>query len=315
MTQQPEFGWLDGGLVPWESCTLHARSAGAFWGASVFEGIRVYKAADGVGGAFFRLGEHLARLRRSARCIGVAVPYSDADLTSACADLLYANGFTDDAHVVIAVYVGLSESLDPLEPDGPTGVHITAIATPPRSSDSGVEVCVSSWRRIHADAMPPMVKVGANYQNSRLAHHEALRNGYDTAIFLNDRGTLAEGPGSCLALVTEGHLISPPVTAGVLDGITLDTICSIAHTELGVATTRREIDRTELYSADEAFLVGTMHGLMPVVSADRIPIGTGEPGSLTRKLQDLYQQVARGHPGYQQWRTPLPDRTAPHPRA
>jgi branched-chain amino acid aminotransferase len=311
MTQRPEFGWLDGGLVPWESCTLHARSPGAFWGASVFEGIRVYKVADGAGSAFFRLREHLARLHRSARCTGLSVPYSDAELTTACADLLHANGLTDDAHVVIAVYAGLGESLDPLDPGGPAGVHITAIAAPPRPTEGGVAVCVSSWRRIRADALPPMVKVGANYQNSRLAHHEALRNGYDTALFLNDRGTLAEGPGSCLALVAGGQLISPPVTAGVLDGITLDAICHIAQAELGITTVRREIDRTELYGADEAFLAGTLHGLMPVVSADRIPVGTGEPGPLTRKLQDLYRQVARGHPGYQHWRTPLPARTAP----
>ncbi len=307
----PAYGWLDGELVPWNACVLHARSAGALWGATVFEGIRSYPCAEWQDCTLFRLDDHLARLRRSARGAGLSIGYSDAELAGACAQLLRANGFTGDAHLTVTVYAGLTDSLDPLEPDGPCGVHITAISTSSAASRAGVDVGVSSWRRISSDAMPPLVKAGGNYQNSRLAHAEARRNGYDTALLLNRGGTIAEGPGSCFAAVLGGELVTPPITAGVLDGITLNTVCELATSEFGIQVVRREVDRAELYGAQEAFLAGTMHGIMPILSVDRVPVGHGQPGPLTLKLASLYERVVHDHPGYAHWRTQLAELAPP----
>lgn len=305
----PTYGWLDGELVPWKACVLHARSAGALWGATVFEGIRSYPSARWQDCALFRLGDHLTRLRRSVRGAALSVGYNDAELAGACAQLLRANGFTGDAHLTVTVYAGLTDSLDPLDPEGPCGVYITAIAISSAARRAGVDVCVSSWRRISGDTMSPLMKAGGNYQNSRLAHHEARRNGYDTALLLNRSGTIAEGPGSCFAAVLGGELVSPPATA--LDGITLNTICELATSELGVPVTRREVDRAELYGAQEAFLAGTMHEVLPILSVDRVPVGEGKPGPLTLKLASLYEQVVRDHPGYAHWRTPLAELAPP----
>lgn len=308
----PAYGWLDGRLVPWDACVLHARSAGALWGATVFEGIRSYSSARRQDCALFRLDDHLTRLHRSARGAGLAVGYDDAELAGACAQLLRANGFTGDAHVTVTVYAGLSDTLDPMDPDAPCGVHITAVATPPSRRD-GVDVCVSSWRRISSDSMPPLVKAGGNYQNSRLAQSEAQRNGYDTALMANNRGTIAEGPGSCLAVLIDDELVSPPVTAGALDGITLDSICKLASGELGLPVVRREVDRAELYGVQEAFLSGTMHGVLPIRSVDRVPVGEGKPGPVAQRLADLYEQAVRDHPDYAHWRTPLAELAPPVP--
>ena len=167
----------------------------------------------------------------------------------------------------------------------------------------GVSACVASWRRIGDDTMPPRVKVGANYHNSRLAQEEAIRNGYDTSLILNQRGTLAEAPGSCLVMVREGRLVTPPGTSGVLEGITLATVEELAAQELGLTLERREIDRSELYVADEAFLCGTLVEIQPIVSVDGLEIGSGEPGELTRTLQRLYDRAVRGEPPYRRWAT------------
>jgi branched-chain amino acid aminotransferase len=139
--------------------------------------------------------------------------------------------------------------------------------------------------------MPPRIKTGANYHNSRLAQHEALRNGYDTTLLLNQRGTVAESPGACVVMVRDGRLVTPPGTSGVLEGITVATVGELAAEDLGVALERREIDRTELYVADEVFLCGTMAEVLPITSLDRLPIGSGQPGPLTRRVQELYQRA------------------------
>lgn len=302
----PPFAWLNGRTVPWNECVLHARAPGGFWGANVFEGIRGYWRADERQLYAFRVRDHLARLRRSMKCVRMNVAYSDDDLERACLDLLRANDFHTDVHVTVTGYFDLAESFDPMSYTEQAGVHITAVPAPSVAShaERGVDVCVSSWRRIGDDTMPPRIKTGANYHNSRLAHQEAVRNGFDTALFLNQRGTLAEGPGSCLVMVRDGELITPPGTSGVLEGITVASVAEIAERELAVPLRRREIDRTEMYVADEAFLCGTMHELMPIVSLDRIPIGDGRPGPLTRRIHQRYVQAVHNDPRYPDWTTP-----------
>lgn len=304
----PPFGWLDGSVVPWDRCVLHARTQGAFWGATVFEGLRAYRTGTDGGLSLFRVGDHLARLRRSTKCLRMTLPYSDDEITAACLELVRANDFSEDVHVTIAGYFGMGENFDPMCHTDEAGMHITAVPAPPSAGKrKGVSACVSSWRRIGDDTMPPRIKTGANYHNSRLAHHEALRDGYQAGLLLNQRGTVAEAPGSCLVMVRDGGLVTPPGTSGVLEGITLASVCELAA-ELDIPTERREIDRTELYVADEAFLCGTIAEIQPILSLDRLPLGDGTAGPITRRLQELYERAVRGHPDYRRWATPVPGR-------
>lgn len=306
MPSTPCYAWLDGEIVPWEHCVLHARTQGAFWGANVFEGLRAYWRPAHGPLAIFRLDDHLARLRRSMKFVRMEIAYSDADLREACVQVLRANAFQEHVHVVIVAYFGMGESFDPLHHTEESGVHITAVPMP--RSDRfrrGLAACVSSWRRIGDDTMPPRVKAGANYQNNRLAQQEAVRNGYDTSLILNQRGTLAEAPGSCVVMLRDGRLVTPPGSSGALESITVATVAEIVRRELGLAVEEREIDRTELHAADEVFLCGSLAEILPVVSIDRIPVGDGAPGPVTRRLQDLYDRATRSELEYGHWTTPV----------
>jgi branched-chain amino acid aminotransferase len=226
----------------------------------------------------------------------MTLKYPDEDLTNACSELLRANGFTCDVHIVIAACFGMGPNCDSMGLTDDVNIHITAIPMPrSRLSHEGAAVSVSSWRRISDDTMPPRIKVGANYHNSRLAQQEASRAGYDVALFLNQRGTVAEAPGSCIAVVHDGSIQTPPGTSGVLEGITLATVAEIAR-ELNVPFERREIDRTEMYLADEAFLCGTLAEIQPIVSVDRLAVGHGKVGPVTMKLQEAFERLVRTHP-------------------
>ncbi len=295
MTTNPEFSWFNGHVVAWEDCVLHGRSQAAFWGANVFEGVRAYWNQATGQLELFRLQDHLTRLRASMKCVGMQIDYSDAELTRATIDLLRANKVREDTHIVIVAYYDMGPNFDPMCHTEQTGVHITAVplGRSPQFA-TGASACISSWRRISDDAMPPRIKTGANYHNSRLAQHEATRNGYDTAFFLNQRGTVAEAPGSCVMMVRDGELCTPPGTSGVLEGITVQSVSHLARSELGIETIKREIDRTELYLADEVFIAGTLSEIRPITSVDRQIVGDGKPGSLTRNLQALYDCAARG---------------------
>ena len=301
----PTHAWLDGRVVRWDECVLHARSQGAFWGANVFEGLRAYRQADGRL-HLFRAQEHLDRLWRSMKSLHMTIPYSRDDLAAACAEVVAANGFTDDAHVCVVAYFGLGSDLEPMTYTEEAGVHITTTLQPRSPAyERGLAVGISSWRRISDDVMPPRIKTGANYHNSRLAAHEAFRNGYQGALILNTRGTVSEAPGSCVMMVRDGELVTPPGTSGVLEGITVDTVAELAAERLGLPLHRREVDRTELYVADELFLCGTKSEVVPVTSVDRITIGDGTRGPVTRALQDAYEDVVRGRAGHAGWLTPI----------
>lgn len=301
----PRFAWLDGRIVDWDQCVLHGRAQGAFWGANVFEGVRAYWCEPPGQLYLFRLADHLTRLFRSMKCIHMSVPYSVPDLTNACLQLLRANEFREDVHLVIVAYFGLGPTFDPLTYTDEAGVHITAVPWS-RSAGyhQGVSASVSSWRRISNDTMPPRIKTGANYHNSRLAQHEARRNGFDTTLILNQHGNVAEAPGACMMIVRDGRLITPPAASGALEGITVATVADLARSELSIAVDYRDIDRTELYVADEAFLCGTIAELLPITSIDRLPVGDGVPGAVTRALQQRYDQVVRAATSHPEWVTP-----------
>lgn len=303
----PDYAWQNGRLVRWDECVVHARSQGAFWGANVFEGVRAY-ADDGAMRAF-RLDDHLARLRRSMKSLHMGIANSDAELKRACLDLVRANDLTVDTHLCVVAYFDQGPNFDPLAYTTSTGVHITALPMPRSPKhEVGAAASIASWRRISDDSMPPRIKTGANYHNSRLAQHEAVRNGYDTTLLLNQRGTVAEAPGACVVMVRDGELVTPPGTSGVLEGITVDTVARLAEERLGLSLHRREIDRTELYVADEVFLCGTLAELLPITSVDRTPVGSGRRGPITALLQNHYDDVARGRSDHPEWSTLVPAR-------
>jgi branched-chain amino acid aminotransferase len=303
----PPYAWLDGRVVPFAECVIHARTQGAFWGANVFEGLRGYWLEREGQLSIFRLGDHLDRLRRSMKSVHMPGAFSDDEIKQACLDVLRVNGFREDVHLCVVAYFGFGPNLDPLCHTDDTGVHITAMpARRSRGYFEGLRTAISSWRRISDDSMPPRIKAGANYHNGRLAQHEAVRNGYDTTLLLNQRGTVSEAPGACVAMVQGDKLVTPPGTSGVLEGITLDTVEELAYEECGWSLERREIDRTELYVADEVFVCGTLAEIQPVVEIDGLPVGDGTPGRITRTLQRLYDTAARGETPYEKWSTLVP---------
>ena len=306
MQPTPKFAWFNGEVVSWDRCVLHVRSQAAFWGANVFEGVRAYWNDANVQLGLFRVQDHLTRLRASMKCVGMTTAWSDQELIAATQSLLRANEAREDTHIVIVAYFDMGPNFDSMCLIEETGVHITAVplARSPRF-ESGATACISSWRRISDDTMPPRIKTGANYQNSRLAQHEATRNGYDTAFLLNNRGTLAEAPGSCVMVVRDGELFTPPGTSSVLEGITVASVSQLARDAFEIETTKREIDRTELYLADEVFIAGTLSEIQPITSVDRRIVGNCAPGALTRKLQALYDQVARGGDLTRGWFLPV----------
>ncbi|HLJ08301.1 MAG TPA: aminotransferase class IV [Acidimicrobiia bacterium] len=302
----PPYAWMNGGIVAWDDCLLHGRSQGAFWGANVFEGVRGYWSPGTDQLRLFRLDDHLRRLRQSMRALRLAHRITDSELVDACCQLCRANEFREDIHLVIVAYFGRGTGWDTLGVTDDTGIHITALPRPRAPGYAGgLSVGIASWRRISDDTIPPRIKSGANYANSRLAHQEAVRHGYDTALILNRGGTVAESPGACVVMVREGAVVTSPATSGALEGITVATAAELARRHLGLTLTRREIDRTELYAADELFLCGTLAEIAPVTAVDGIPVGSGSPGPVTRKLQALYEHAVRHGAGYEGWLTPV----------
>ena len=205
------------------------------------------------------------------KTVRLDVPFTLREIGQGALDLLRANEFRQDVHFVPVAFFGMgAHNFNTLGPTVDNGVYITAVPwSQPQALWDGVSACVASWRRISDDTVPPRLKAGANYQNSRLAQTEATVDGYDTAIILNQRGTVAEGTGACLMMVRDGKLVTPPVTAGILESITRTTLMELAARELGAEVVEREVDRTELYVADEVFMCGSGFEALPITSVDR----------------------------------------------
>ncbi len=307
MPEHARYVWFDGAIVPWEEARVHVSTAAVLRGANVFEGVRAYWNADERELYIFRDAAHMARLWNSAKIMRMSPPWTQEELSEAEVAVLRANAFEGTVWFRLTLYVGEGE-----ERGGSDGqVRIGGFILPrlsPRSKgvSAGVDSCVSTWTRIGDASVPPRVKAGANYHNASLAWMEARLAGYSgQPIMLNERGKVAEGPGACLMMVRDGRLVTPPVTSNILESITRATLLELAR-DAGIPTQEREIDRTELYVADEAFFCGSGAEITPINSVDRYPVGTGRPGPLTRRLQDLYFSVVEGRvPRYRDWLTPV----------
>lgn len=302
----PAFLWLDGQLVPWAESTVHVTAMGAAAHVSVFEGIRAYAGPDGETLSIFRLHEHLERLLDSMTMMRMPQAFSAEDLAGATIALLTVNRVRGDTYIrPVAFYTGLDhpsfgDTLDArpslLIWHRPTGSQLL--------TERGRAVSISSWTRIADNVMPPRIKSMSNYQNNRLAQLEARVNGYDDTILLTATGKVAEAPGACVFLVRRGEVITPGVTSGILESITRDTAIRLCRERLGLRVVEREVDRTELYVADEVFFCGTAAEVTPVWSIDRIPLRSHGTGPVTRQLDRLYHDIVRGiDAGYAEWRT------------
>jgi branched-chain amino acid aminotransferase len=281
---------MDGEVVPEATAALGVRTDAVLRGASVFEGVRAYRANDG-SLQFFRMADHLDRLFDvSMRFLRMRMPYGRGDLVDAARQVLDANRVTTDAYVRIVVYLG-EHGLGGAG-DAPAGVFILAAeATSP--GPALMRVTLSPWRRLADVAMPPRVKSSANYLNSRIATTDAQRKGFDTAILLNERGQVAEGPAMNVFLVRDGELVTPAANQGILEGITRATVIELAS-DLGIRVSERAVDASELYVAREIFLCGTSYEVRPVKEIDGYHLRSGAEGSLTHQLQDAYHAATHG---------------------
>lgn len=314
MSQATDFIWMNGQLVRWQDATVHVHSQCALRGANVFEGIRAYWNDDRHQLHLFRVHEHWARLRRSMKIMRLQLPFTMDQIHQALLETITANSLQQDIHVRAHAYFGEStaigvDGLAAFEPgDIETGLFIIALPKPTnlQRADHGLHCRVSSWTRISDRSVPPRIKAGANYQNSRLAMVEARTSGFQSAIFLNDSGHVSEGPGACIFILRDGTLITPPVTSGILESITRDSLIQLARTELHVDVIEREIDRTELYVADEVFFCGSGAEITPILSIDHYQVGDGNAGRITRQLRQLYYDVVTGRAHqYERWLTPV----------
>jgi branched-chain amino acid aminotransferase len=285
--------WMDGEFVPWQEATVHVMAHVMHYGSSVFEGIRCYKTKRG--SAVFRLSEHVRRLYDSARIYRMPLPWTEAEFASAICESIRRNGF-EACYVRPVVYRGLgTPGVNPLNSPVCSAIvcwdwgHYLGDG----SIQSGIDVCVSSWTRMAPNTMPMLAKASANYMNSQLIKIEAVTNGFKEGIALDVHGFVSEGSGENIFVVRDGVVRTPPLSAAILPGITRDSVITLLREE-GRDVREENVPREMLYTAEEVFLTGTATEICPVRSVDRVAVGKGDPGPVTRRLQELFLGLVRG---------------------
>ncbi len=296
--------WFDGEFVKWEDAKIHVLSHVVHYGSGVFEGIRAYQTPRGP--AIFRLADHMRRLFDSARVYRMEIPFSKDDVTAATIATVARNDF-DACYIRPIVFRGYHElGLNPFQ----CPVHTVIAAwgwgsylSGGGAEGAGVDVVVSSWNRMAPNTTPPMAKACGNYINSQLMKMQAVVDGYAEAIAVGTDGLLSEATGENLFLVHDGVLYTPEIGSSILRGITRDSVLTLAR-ELGIPTREQPLPREFLYIADEVFLTGTAAEITPIRSVDRIPVGSGEPGPITRRLQEAFFALLNGKaPDTHSWLT------------
>ncbi len=294
--------WFKGEILHVNDAKINILAPTSQFGLNVFEGIPCYWNESDKQLYAFRLDDHYDRLLRSARLLQIDCPFSKAELKSAFIEVIKANEYDENLSVRQTLFV---DGFGSWGSDGPTGMFIAPIPRGKTSAEynkKGLNVCVTSWRRIGENSLSPRIKCGANYINSRYGQREAVRNGYDTCIFLNENGKVSEGPGSCLFIIKDGRLITPALTDAVLESITRDSIIKLAY-YLNYDVEERTIDRTELYTADEAFLCGSSMELTPILSIDRCSINKS---IIAQQIHTAYVTAAKGqNADFIKWVTPV----------
>jgi branched-chain amino acid aminotransferase len=304
MKEKPKFVYFNGEITPYENAVIHSMTPCVRYGAMVFEGLKGYWNEETNQLYVFRLEDHSRRLLQSAKLLRIQHDYLVDTISSSNLELLKKLEYKQDLHIRQMLYV---DGDGPLDSPGPAGLISVALARGGSSkADTGLHVAISSWTRIDDTSMPPRIKAAANYQNGRLGKMQAKMDGYDNAIFLNKSGKVSEGPGACFFMVRDSKLITPTITSGILESITRDTLLKIASEDLNMEVVERDVDRTEVYIADEAFFCGSGAEITPIVSVDRHQLGNGKVGALTTALRNYYLDVTRGKISkYINWLTPV----------
>ncbi len=296
---------MDGDIVPWEKATIHVMTHSLHYGSAMFEGIRCYKTDRGT--MIFRLDAHIKRLFRSAKIYEMEIPFTSGEIVKGIKSLIVANHI-EECYIRPIVYYGSDEV--GVNPKG-NKVHVSVAMWPwlPYLGEDGlrkgVRCKISSWSRIDQRSLPTMAKAAANYANSILARTEAQKLGYDEAILLNTNGFVTEGTGENLFTVRDGVIVTPPLSAGILPGITRDSIIQLGR-DMSYIVKERNISRGELLVSDEVFLSGTAAEVTPVREIDNDMIGSGSMGPTTEKIQRKFFEIVRGKdPKYFKWLEPL----------
>ena len=298
--------WFKGQIMNVNEAMVNVLSPSTQFGLNVFEGIPCYWNDEQKQLYAFRLNDHYERLIRSAKLMQLDNKFTKEDFKKALTDTVKANEYDENLSVRQTLFV---DGFGSWGSEGPVEMFVAPIPrgrTTAEYNKKGLHCSITSWRRISDENLSPRIKCGANYMNSRVGQREALRNGFDTCIFLNEVGKIAEGPGSCFFMVKGDTLITPRLTDSVLESITRDTVIKLATEELGMKFQERTIDRTEVYMADEAFLCGSAMEVTPIYTVDRYPIGTGDQGEWTKKIHLKYLECVQGKlEKYKDWLTPI----------
>ncbi|MBI4126445.1 MAG: branched-chain amino acid transaminase [Deltaproteobacteria bacterium] len=305
MVQKSKKIWLDGKLVDWDEANVHVLTHTLHYGVALFEGIRCYELADGKS-AIFRLREHIRRMFDGCRIFQMKVPFSEEEVSAACVETVKVNGLKS-CYLRPVIFCG----------DGEMGVYANnptrvTIATWPWGEylgkgavDQGVRVKISSFARHHVNAGMSQGKVVGQYANAVLAKREAVGLGYEEAVMLDVNGYVAEGAGENIFAVKDGVIRTPPLSAGILNGITRQSVIALGHDEK-LDIREENLTRDFLYIADEVFFTGTAAEVTPIREIDDRSIGTGKPGPMTKRLQRLFFDVVRGkNDRYREWLTPV----------
>ena len=296
--------WFKNKLVPIKDAQVMVFSPTSQFGLNVFEGIPCFWNDEKSKLFGFRVYDHYRRLQNSAKLLCLKNDYSIDDMFEALTATITANEIKEDVSIRQTLFV---DDFGSWSSEGP--VQMFVVPTPKKMlnkeyNSDGLHICISSWTRINDNSISPRIKCGANYINSRMGQLEALRNGYNTCLFLNENKNISEGPGSCFFLVKNKKLITPMLTDSVLESITRDSVINISKL-LGYEVVERTIDRTELCTADEAFLCGSAMGITPVFSVDKHKISS-EIGVITKEIKTKYFNIARAYDNdFSEWVTEL----------
>jgi len=304
--KKTNYVFMDGEYVPYDEARLPVRTHAFLYGTSVFEGIRAYWNEEEKQAYIFRMREHYERIHNSAKIMHMKPDYSVDEMCQITVELLRKNAPDCDTYIRPTLY----KSAEVIGPKLLNNKDSFLIFTAPLGDyidiSKGLSVCVSSWRRADDNAIPPRAKISGCYANTALIITDAINAGFDEAIVLSHEGHVTEGSAMNLYLVENGKLITTKTTDNILVGVTRNTVKEIAEKELGIEVIEREIDRTELYIADEAFFCGTGAQVSPITSVDKRNLGDGEVGPITKKVQDLYFEVVKGKIAkYKHWCTPV----------
>ena len=297
-----DFVWFDGQYLKWEEAKVPIFVHALHYGTAVFEGIRAYRSDDNL--YIFRLKEHIDRLRKSANVYSFTTKFSADELCKAAVDLIRKNGIRESCYIRPLTFVGMHGIDLNVTKNSPTHTTIIIFPFAKYFKGDGISACISSWRRIDDESIPPMAKASGNYLNSVLATQECRRNGYDESILLDRNGCVSEASGENIFVVRNGKLHTPQLSDSILEGITRDTAITIAR-ELGYDVVERPISRTELYLADEIFLTGTAAEIIAITKIDGNIIGNGREGTMTKSIRENYERIVIGKSEkFMGWLTP-----------